>query len=318
VFAQTVLSAGRVTTDRSAIDLSDGDGSLVFDVSEERALNILGLKQDWTAELSERHLLMAGFDAKRLEADYNYFNKDLKKRFTTADGQVIREYDSTSSDWELSGNRFGVYFSDRVRLFAPLTAEIGVRYDHFSWTDDNNVSPRLNIAYSLWDRTVLRGGWGQFYQSQGIHELNVQDGDETFYPAELAEHRAISVEHVFENDLNLRVEVYQKVLSDIHPHYQNLGGNIEAVPEVEYDRVRLEPERGESKGLEIFLKRDTGDKLSWWASYAYAISESAEKLRSATYGLSRPQLSAKSEMAAQRGMAIPHRMVLHGEELGDS
>ena len=81
------------------------------------------------------------------------------------------------------------------------------------------------------------------------------------------------MEHLFENEINLRVEAYQKVLSDIHPHYQNLAGNIEAVPEVEYDRVRLEPERGESKGIEIFLKRDTGDKLSWWASYAYAIAE---------------------------------------------
>ena len=271
--AQTVLSVGRVTTDRSGTDLSDGDATLVASVSEKRAFNLLGLKQDWTAELSRRHLLMAGFDAKRLEADYNYYNQYTMRHYTTADGEVIREYDSTTSDRELSGERFGVYLSDRVRLLGPLAAEIGVRYDHFSWTDDNNVSPRLNIAYSFRDRTVLRGGWGRFYQSQGIHELNVQDGDETFYPAELAEHRVISLEHVFENEINLRVEAYQKALSDIHPRYQNLSGDIAEAPEVEYDRVRLEPKNGESKGVEVFLKRDAGDRLSWWASYAYAIAE---------------------------------------------
>ena len=42
---------------------------------------------------------------------------------------------------------------------------------------------------------------------------------------------------------------------------------------MEYDRVRLEPKSGESKGVEVFLKRDAGDRLSWWASYAYAIAE---------------------------------------------
>ena len=49
--------------------------------------------------------------------------------------------------------------------------------------------------------------------------------------------------------------------------------DVEFFPEIEGDRIRLEPESGEAKGVEIFLKRDIGDRLSWWASYAYAIAE---------------------------------------------
>jgi hypothetical protein len=120
---------------------------------------------------------------------------------------------------------------------------------------------------------VLRAGWGRFYQSQGIHELNVQDGDDTFYPAELAEHRVVGLEYVFHNDVNIRLEAYHKKLSDIRPRYQNLDNEVEFFPEVQGDRVRLEPERGEAKGLEFFLKRDTGDRLSWWFSYGLAFAE---------------------------------------------
>ena len=272
LFTQTVLSAGRVTKDRRGTDLSSRDGRLIYEVAEERAFNLFGVKQDWTVDLSEKHLLTAGFDAKRLEANYDYFNRNRIATRIVA-GQIVEEFDSTTADRHLSGNRLGVHLGDRVRLSDPLTAEIGLRYDYFSWTDDNHVSPRANVAYALRTRTVLRAGWGQFYQSQGIHELNVQDGDEEFYPAELAEHRTVGVENVFDNEINLRVEAYQKVLSDIHPRYQSLFGDVEFFPEVESDRIRLEPDRGESKGIEVFLKRDASDKLSWWASYAYAIAE---------------------------------------------
>ena len=273
ILAQTVLSVGRVTKDRQGTDRAPLDGALVFDVSEQRSFDFVGLKQDWTFELSEKHLLTGGLDAKRLDANYDYASRYAAKTYRDVDGELIREYESVASDRDISGNRFGAYLGERVRLAEPLTAEIGIRYDHFSWTDDNNLSPRLNLAVALGDRTVVRGGWGQFYQAQGIRELDVQDGDEEFYPAELAEHRAISVEHVLDNGTNLRIEAYQKVLSDIRPYYLNLARDLVAMPEVEYDRVRLEPERGESEGVEILIKRDTGDRLSWWASYAYAIAE---------------------------------------------
>ncbi|MCK5075399.1 MAG: TonB-dependent receptor, partial [Calditrichia bacterium] len=43
--------------------------------------------------------------------------------------------------------------------------------------------------------------------------------------------------------------------------------------ELHNDRYRVEPESGESKGFEIYLKNDTDRKFSWWASYGYAIAQ---------------------------------------------
>ena len=74
-----------------------------------------------------------------------------------------------------------------------------MRYDHTSRAADHLLSPRFNLVYTLGKRTVLRGGWGHFYQSEGIHEISVGDGEETFFPAQRAQHWVVGLEHHFEN-----------------------------------------------------------------------------------------------------------------------
>ena len=175
----------------------------------------------------------------------------LASRSSTAIGFWVLVFDTTKIDLEPSGNKLGLYLSTRMRLFQPLTTEIGLRYDRASWTDDKKISPRLNLVYALTSQTSLRVGWGKFYQSQGIHELQVQDGDQEFYPATLAKHRVIGFEQRFNSGVNLRVEAYEKEISSRRPRYQNLSNQLEAFPEVEEDRIRLQPESGKSKGIEF-------------------------------------------------------------------
>jgi hypothetical protein len=72
------------------------------------------------------------------------------------------------------------WYQDDWRMTSRLTLNLGVRYDlitgHHSeritllpWLpgnlphDTNNIAPRLGLAYSLNDRTVIRGGYGLFY-----------------------------------------------------------------------------------------------------------------------------------------------------------
>ena len=62
--------------------------------------------------------------------------------------------------------RMNAYVSDKWQLTRQLTLNLGVRYDY----DDNSsnttkgFAPRLGVAYSPDEKTVLRAGFGKFYE----------------------------------------------------------------------------------------------------------------------------------------------------------
>ena len=89
---------------------------------------------------------------------------------------------------------------------------------------------------------------------------------ETFSPAQLATHHVICLEFDLGSGAQVRLEGYWKVLTHIRERFDNLRGEIEFLPEIEGDRVRLFPVRGRARGVEVYVKRDTGGKLSWCLS----------------------------------------------------
>ena len=87
------------------------------------------------------------------------------------------------SDYTVTGTFIGVFAQDKWKVNNRLTASVGLRYDleklpvpeknnpRFASEDaypldTNNISPRLGLTYTLDDagKTVIRGGWGLFYQ----------------------------------------------------------------------------------------------------------------------------------------------------------
>ncbi len=266
LYAETVLSFAQSDQRRQAIN-EQRRFARQDSVVDKRNLTVGSVKQNWSWELSLRHFLKWGLEIKRFSTSYQYFHRD---RFwiSYADSSVVEDEVSTVSI-KPADIHYGLYFADRVRIAEPLTAELGMRYDVHTHANDRNFSPRLNLAYTLNGRTVLRMGWGKFHQSQRVNEINIQDGDESLYPAELAEHRVLGLEYAMTNLANLRVEIYQKRLSRLRPRYFNQYGAPEFMPELQDDRRRLEPEYGDAKGIEIFFKNDAG-RFAWWCSYGYS------------------------------------------------
>ena len=119
------------------------------------------------------------------------------------------------------------------------------------------------------EQTVLRAAWGQYYQAQGIEELQVEDGVRTYQDASLSTHYVAGIERRIGRGLLVRAEVYYKDLSDIKNRFENLDDETDFIPEAESDRIQLFPLSGVSKGLELFIRRDTG-RVNWWMNYAFA------------------------------------------------
>jgi hypothetical protein len=50
----------------------------------------------------------------------------------------------------------------------------------------------------------------------------------------------------------------------------SLGPGVEVFPEINWDRIRIDPTRGRARGLEFLLSRDEGRRVLWSAGYALA------------------------------------------------
>lgn len=268
LYARTLLYGGVVTQKRfwNQFDDDPNEHLNAATIDDDRDLKLFGLKQDWAYEASKNFFVKFGMDLKRLDAKYTY-SKDIMNEFITANDSLIDQVVQFEADRSQDGSQLGFYLSSRFQISSPLTLEAGIRYDYASYTNDKLWSPRISIAYSLAKTTFLRAGWGYYYQTQGIDELNIQFEELSYHPAELAEHFVLGFEHFFNNGLHFRAEGYYKRMSDLRDEYYSFRDIDEFFPEGRDDLIKLSFERATTRGVELYLKYDTGNKFSWWLSY---------------------------------------------------
>src|SRR5262249_54368249 len=221
--------------------------------SDSRGCSLVERKQDWRAALMNNQLRF-GFDAKSTDARYDY----------TRSGGGIPAVDTHLRPHERS---IALYASDRIQMSSATVAEVGLRWDRQSLTGRSQVSPRANILWEMTPDSDLRLGWGRYYQSQRLNELQVEDGVTRFAPPELAEQRTVSFEHRFRSGLALRVEAFDKPMTGVRPRFENMLNPIDIFPEAQDDRVGIAPSRSRASGIEMRLAGNAGAKTAWWLGY---------------------------------------------------
>ncbi|HKC55859.1 MAG TPA: TonB-dependent receptor [Vicinamibacterales bacterium] len=67
-------------------------------------------------------------------------------------------------------HRIDYFASDKWQATRNLTLSLGVRYDyqHIVPASKNAFAPRIGVAYAPSDKTVIRGGFGKFYEYQAV------------------------------------------------------------------------------------------------------------------------------------------------------
>ena len=274
VLVETTVSRTGLDQDRAGFE---NDERVQFELRDRRATEVLGVRQGWTVLAGERHQVKLGAELRAFDTEYDY-----RSNFVFDDPLAeIRddpEGGETRFDGRFRADHSTLYISDRITLAESLTLELGLRRDHYSLTDERHTSPRINLAWSPFRSGVLRAAWGRYHQSQRSYELQVEDGDRTFYPTERSDHRVLGYEHLFAQDresggVTLRIEVYQRKVRNPRPRFENLYEARNTFPELEPDRVRIEPDRGVAKGVELFVQGSAGKRLRWFANYAWASTE---------------------------------------------
>ena len=266
MFFETTLAASQVDRDRRFYDV---DLPEFTDLDDDRTLDVLGIRQQWNYQPSQRHYLKWGFSARSLDADYDYTN-DYVINPVLAQYRDQSPTGSIAFREDFSGEQYGLYLADRIRLGKDFTIELGARYDEQTLLDESQTSPRLNLVWAMSRASAIRVAWGRFFQSQRLYELQVEDGESAFNPAEEAEHRVIGWEHTFERGPTLSIDAYQRLVDNPRPRWESLFDPLSFFSERHPDRALIAPERSQAEGVEVFLRNRGGDRLSWWIHYTWS------------------------------------------------
>ncbi len=273
---ETAVSVSRLDRDRRAVEIEEDVAFRVIDVREQ---SVRSVRQEWSWQAGRRHAVSIGIWNRWFDTEYDYLSS---YEFDNALAD-IRSEDSGGVEFrrDFDEQHRSIFVSDRFHVSDPLTLEIGLRHDRHTQTDESLTSPRLSFAYAIGDSAVLRGAWGRFTQSQRPYELWVQDGDTRFYPVEESAQVLLGFEKAFPKPARrgvtaLRVEAYERRGSNPLPRYENLYEAFNTFPELEPDRVRIEPQRGVTRGIEATLHGDFGANTQWWGSYT--LSEAIDRI----------------------------------------
>ncbi|MEO7385561.1 MAG: TonB-dependent receptor, partial [Gammaproteobacteria bacterium] len=208
----------------------------------------------------------AGVDVAWLAAEYSYAST-----FETGAESIARNLAP-----QPEGTGTGAFVAARWRINDVITGEVGLRWDNQTYDKvdgGTQLSPRANLLYDVSPDTQLRLSWGRFFQAQGIGELQVEDGIDTFSPAQRADHLILSVEHAVSDGVSLRVEAYYKDYDELKPRFENLFDPLVILPELQTDRVEVDSTSGRVRGLEVLIRDRSAQPWGWWLGYTWSRAE---------------------------------------------
>jgi outer membrane receptor protein involved in Fe transport len=251
-------------------DIPEDPGSFLDYDQEVRRLS---LRNDY-------HWLRAGVLHEfgwQLEAgDASYDNVSVIDRGDLADiigteRDVHRDIHLDTDGW--SG---GLYWAGEWELGDGWLVQPGIRWD---WQDyyvergsDSQFSPRLGLAFSASEHTLWRLSVGRFYQPEGIQELQVLDGVQTFYEPQRSDQVVAGVEWS-DRGWQVILEAYFKRYEDTKGRFENIFNPFVLLPEMESDRLGLFPEEARAYGLDVDLAYDVTPGLRAGLRYSYMHAE---------------------------------------------
>lgn len=269
--SSSIIAASDVTDDRQGtVNLP---GIVSGQLDDRRDLNVYEFRQDWTWVLSSNWMWSFGANLKHLDAEYRHDSD----KFVEAPFDSILDNEPSRTlnfDQVVDGAQYAVYSEVRWRASEVLIIDAGLRWDHQTYTtasNDSQYSPRASLLWSVGNNTEIRLGWGQYYQAQETNELQLSDGIDEFFPAQRAEHFVANFHYQLARDTAIELSAFRKSFRTLRPRFENLFNRHTLVPEIQFDRIMIDPQKAESVGAELTVTRGTSaDSIMWWATYGWA------------------------------------------------
>lgn len=270
----TLLYAGSIAHDRSGFlvdeDLDNGRAQ----VDDRRRFNLLTLGQQLNYTLSPSMHLEMGARFTRQRGRYDYAG-DLQRGLLA---ELLQTQIDEVRAFRLRprGHSASAYLSLRAEPLPRLNLEGGLRWDRQRYglgANDSQLSPRFSARYKLNQRSELRISAGRFFQPEGIHELQIGDGQTRYQKVQSADHFIVSWYQQLGSGFSVRAEAFQKKVTDPKRRFENLFNPFVLSPELASDRIEISPSRARAKGWEVTFKYDTRSRTSAWLTYSNSEAE---------------------------------------------
>lgn len=270
--------ASRLTL--SALDFQREKKQASFEIDEEdpgkggfldhhQDVQRAALRNDWSAVVGSSHLEF-GWQLEYNRADYDhlaYIDRGELAEILGTEDEIERAISVSPDGW--SGGLYGQF---EVDITPRLTLQPSLRWDFQNYyldsSSEQQISPRLGIAYQWNDDTQLKLSAGRFHQQEGIHELQVVDGITRFFPPQYSD-QLVAGMHWMAEGMELTAELYYKKYGDQKGRFENIFNPFVLLPEMEPDRVGLWPEDAVVRGLDLDGRLSLHKQMEGYFRYSY-------------------------------------------------
>lgn len=267
---ETIVALGEIERDRfAAVDSTE----TAYSARDRRSLRLASVRQVWRLEMSPSWSVETGAELREMGATIDYQN-DRRLGGFLSPIRTNAPVGATAFSGRFDYNQGSAFTTARARL-GSVSGELGLRYDADTLSDEEHVSPRSSVAWSLAPGVVARASWGWYYQTQRPNELQAEDDEAFLQRGERAEHRNLQLIFAPTEGNTFRIDVFERRTSRVRSRFVNLFDAVAYFPELAEDRVRIAPERGLAEGIELGYQ-GRHERASWRAAYSW--SKAAERI----------------------------------------
>jgi len=264
-YSEFALSGRNAVFDYSSYFTTNSELNSTGETSEK----VLSLTNNNYFRLSDRVNLTVGGNFDHLDTELDYFIGYHRR----LDGVVV---DSLKVDQVDHSRKIGLHSSVEYYPFSRFKTNLGIRWDYFSYTENQNLAARIGISYELAKETYLSAAYGQYYQNLPLYILS-QNSSYRDFPSLESVHYILGLSRNIGEDFRLNLEWYNKeyknfpmdraiphafVLDEIIENYGYFDSHTRMVPEGE----------GYSRGVELMVQKSPGGSYYGFVGLSYSRS----------------------------------------------
>ncbi len=160
-----------------------------------------------------------------------------------------------------------LFVEDSFSLSPNIKTDLGIRFLKNYFTNENLLSPRLNILFILNEKNVFNFRTGVYYQPPFFTELTGLIDDPYKLKSQRAIHFSIGWKNQLKEKVTMNWEVFYKKLDYLIPFYYE---------DLKMISVKGNVNEGYSFGFDVMFQGEISNGIESWLGYSYLDSKERE------------------------------------------